>query len=280
MEEDWPWKKTGLGGRDVRSEPGKAVAAIGGAFVRIGKLGHVVLNVRDVERSARFYTEVLGFEISDVYPEEMVPGGMVFLRCNPDHHGIALVGSLTERRRCRPQSHCLRGCHARRSGAGVRPSAPQWGRNRLRRASPSRLPDRRRISRSRQSPGSDLLGNRSDQQRPPCAAAERMEGRPQSRGCRCRSGAGPGYDIVRRLAARRSALMADISSETIPPQPVRLADYRPPAFLIDDVDLVFDLRDDDTRVQSRLRIHRNPDNADPNSSLAQMARNSLSSRSR
>ena len=41
---------------------------------RIGKLGHVVLNVRDVERSARFYTEVLGFQISDVYPEEMVPG--------------------------------------------------------------------------------------------------------------------------------------------------------------------------------------------------------------
>src|SRR5262245_47435557 len=63
---------------------------------RIGKLGHVVLNVRDVERSARFYTDVLGFEISDVYPEDMVPGGMVFLRCNPDHHGIALVGSLAE----------------------------------------------------------------------------------------------------------------------------------------------------------------------------------------
>ena len=61
---------------------------------RIGKLGHVVLNVRDVERSARFYTEVLGFQISDVYPEDMVPGGMVFLRCNPDHHGVALVGSM------------------------------------------------------------------------------------------------------------------------------------------------------------------------------------------
>ena len=61
----------------------------------IGKIGHVVLNVQDVERSARFYTEVLGFRISDVYPEEMVPGGMVFLRCNTDHHGIALVGSTT-----------------------------------------------------------------------------------------------------------------------------------------------------------------------------------------
>jgi catechol 2,3-dioxygenase-like lactoylglutathione lyase family enzyme len=62
---------------------------------RIGKIGHVVLNVRDVARSVRFYTEVLGFAVSDVYPDEMVPGGMAFLRCNPDHHGIALVGSAT-----------------------------------------------------------------------------------------------------------------------------------------------------------------------------------------
>jgi len=60
----------------------------------IGKIGHVVLNVRDIECSARFYTEILGFRISDAYPEEMVPGGMVFLRCNADHHGIALVGSM------------------------------------------------------------------------------------------------------------------------------------------------------------------------------------------
>ena len=59
----------------------------------IGKIGHVVLNVQDVERSTQFYTQVLGFQISDVYPEEMMPGGMVFLRCNSDHHGIALVGS-------------------------------------------------------------------------------------------------------------------------------------------------------------------------------------------
>ncbi len=61
---------------------------------RIGKLGHVVVNVRDVARSVQFYTQILGFEISDLYPEEMVPGGMAFLRCNPDHHGIALVGGM------------------------------------------------------------------------------------------------------------------------------------------------------------------------------------------
>ncbi len=72
---------------------------------RIGKLGHVVINVRDVARSVQFYTEVLGFEVSDVYPDDMVPGGMAFLRCNPDHHGIALVGSLTEAAENRELNH-------------------------------------------------------------------------------------------------------------------------------------------------------------------------------
>jgi catechol 2,3-dioxygenase-like lactoylglutathione lyase family enzyme len=61
----------------------------------ITKLGHVVLNCSNMERSVRFYTEVLGFEISDIYPDEMVPGGMVFMRFNEDHHGVALVGSMT-----------------------------------------------------------------------------------------------------------------------------------------------------------------------------------------
>ncbi|MBD19449.1 MAG: hypothetical protein CMM37_00215 [Rhodospirillaceae bacterium] len=58
----------------------------------ITKIGHVVLNVRDVEQSAKFYTQVLGFRVSDVYPESMMPGRMVFLRFNRDHHGVALVG--------------------------------------------------------------------------------------------------------------------------------------------------------------------------------------------
>ncbi|HTV87551.1 MAG TPA: VOC family protein [Stellaceae bacterium] len=84
---------------DVTERPAKIVPdtlkALGrprGLPFRIGKIGHVVLNVRDVARSVRFYTELLGFEVSDVYPDDMVPGGMAFLRCNPDHHGIALVG--------------------------------------------------------------------------------------------------------------------------------------------------------------------------------------------
>ena len=61
---------------------------------RIRKLGHIVIRARDLQRSIEFYTQVLGFEVSDVYPEEMVPGGMVFMRCNADHHGVALVGGM------------------------------------------------------------------------------------------------------------------------------------------------------------------------------------------
>jgi catechol 2,3-dioxygenase len=59
---------------------------------QLRKIGHVVLNVSDLERAVAFYTGVLGMRVSDRYPDEMVPGGMVFLRCNADHHGVALVG--------------------------------------------------------------------------------------------------------------------------------------------------------------------------------------------
>ena len=42
------------------------------------------------------------------------------------------------------------------------------------------------------------------------------------------------------------------------PREVRLADYRPPAFLVDTVDLAFDLAETATHVRSRLAIRRNP----------------------
>ncbi len=37
-----------------------------------------------------------GFAVSDVYPDEMVPGGMVFMRCGSDHHGVGFVGVMPE----------------------------------------------------------------------------------------------------------------------------------------------------------------------------------------
>ncbi len=58
----------------------------------LNRIGHVVLMVADLERSIAFYTGVLGFKVSDIYGEDMMPGGMVFMRCNTDHHGVALIG--------------------------------------------------------------------------------------------------------------------------------------------------------------------------------------------
>lgn len=56
--------------------------------VRIRKLGHVVIQVSDLERSMRFYTEVLNFRVSDRSPE-----GAVFLTSVGDHHTVGLFPS-------------------------------------------------------------------------------------------------------------------------------------------------------------------------------------------
>ena len=76
---------------------------------QLRKLGHVVLNVSDLETSVRFYTDVLGLSISDRYPDSMVPGGMVFMRFDTDHHGIALVGGCRQARTNHAQPFRVRG---------------------------------------------------------------------------------------------------------------------------------------------------------------------------
>ena len=56
--------------------------------IHIKKLGHVVIQVRDLERSMRFYTEVLNFRVSD-----RGSSGAVFLTAVGDHHTVALFPS-------------------------------------------------------------------------------------------------------------------------------------------------------------------------------------------
>ena len=53
--------------------------------------------------------------------------------------------------------------------------------------------------------------------------------------------------------------MLDAQNAPAAPTPVKLAEYRPPAFLVDHVDLAFDLDPHATRVVSRLALRRNPD---------------------
>jgi len=56
--------------------------------VRVTRLGHVVIQVRDLERSIRFYTEVFNFRVSD-----NATAGGVFLTGIGDHHTIGLFPS-------------------------------------------------------------------------------------------------------------------------------------------------------------------------------------------
>ena len=70
--------------------PQTGEVSMGAVPFQLGKIGHVALYVSDIEGSIRFYRDILGFEVSDIYGEDMMPGGAAFLRCNPDHHGIAL----------------------------------------------------------------------------------------------------------------------------------------------------------------------------------------------
>ncbi|MBI4522620.1 MAG: VOC family protein [Deltaproteobacteria bacterium] len=60
--------------------------------VKVKKLGHVVFRVSDIERTARFWTEIMGFHVSDRNER-----GMVFLRCGSDHHSIALATAKSKK---------------------------------------------------------------------------------------------------------------------------------------------------------------------------------------
>lgn len=67
------------------------VSPTGGSGFVTGRqgLGHIVLGTPAPGESERFYTDVLGFRVSDYWS----PGDddVVFLRCNPRHHSLALV---------------------------------------------------------------------------------------------------------------------------------------------------------------------------------------------
>lgn len=84
----------GLRGPEVRAM--KGIRPPADIPFRIGNMGHAVLMVRDMDASVRFYTQVLGFKVSDVYPDSMTEGRMVFMRFNEDHHGLGLVGQAKQ----------------------------------------------------------------------------------------------------------------------------------------------------------------------------------------
>src|SRR5689334_12702445 len=59
----------------------------GTIMIRPKKVGHVVLKVRDLQRSERFFTEVLGFEVVTRLNN---PRG-VFFTLGEQHHDLAVL---------------------------------------------------------------------------------------------------------------------------------------------------------------------------------------------
>ena len=61
--------------------------------IKVNKLGHFVYEVTDIERTVRFWKDVMGFQETD-----RNEAGMVFFRCGKDHHAIGLKPTKAKRR--------------------------------------------------------------------------------------------------------------------------------------------------------------------------------------
>ena len=61
--------------------------------ININKVGHVVLNVAEIDTSIQFYRDVLGMELLHLHDRR---GGMAFLSFGKQHHDIALFQAADE----------------------------------------------------------------------------------------------------------------------------------------------------------------------------------------
>ncbi|MGJ5006551.1 VOC family protein [Bradyrhizobium oligotrophicum] len=77
-------------GAAVASDPFRPGRPISGFRTGPLGMGHVVLNVEDVEPLLRFYRDLLGFQVSDF---GLTPYKLYFFHVNGRHHSFAMVGS-------------------------------------------------------------------------------------------------------------------------------------------------------------------------------------------
>jgi biphenyl-2,3-diol 1,2-dioxygenase len=82
-------------GAEVATKPYHPSRASSGFKTGDLGIGHAVLWVPDVDKSLRFYRDVLGFTVSD-----NIWGRVAFMHCNSRHHSLALfaAGQNTDRR--------------------------------------------------------------------------------------------------------------------------------------------------------------------------------------
>jgi hypothetical protein len=80
-------------GAEVYNHPGaptrssaRAPAVLRTTGVRPNKLGHFVVTSTDYVATARFFSDLIGFKVSDY-----IAGAGVFLRCSTDHHNLLVL---------------------------------------------------------------------------------------------------------------------------------------------------------------------------------------------
>jgi catechol 2,3-dioxygenase-like lactoylglutathione lyase family enzyme len=66
----------------------RAQGVLRDGLVKPRKLGHVVLGTTDLAATRAFFTEVIGFKVSDE-----IAGVGVFLRCSTDHHNLLVLAA-------------------------------------------------------------------------------------------------------------------------------------------------------------------------------------------
>jgi catechol-2,3-dioxygenase len=72
------------------NQPSDAIAP-GDRTFRPRKLGHIGVRAVDPKAQSEFFTDVIGFRLSDWIGDQVV-----FLRCNPDHHVLVFVAEPPE----------------------------------------------------------------------------------------------------------------------------------------------------------------------------------------
>ena len=80
-------------GPEIASRPFRPGRPISGFRTGALGMGHVVMNVRDVEPLLPFYRDILGFRVTDY---GLTPYKLYFFHLNNRHHSFAMVGSGRE----------------------------------------------------------------------------------------------------------------------------------------------------------------------------------------
>jgi len=89
------------GATERREDPFVSPAAVSGFVTGEQGIGHIVLSAKDIAATRRFYSEVLGFQLSDIIRMQVSPEfglDLEFYHCNPRHHTLALVPAPAPKR--------------------------------------------------------------------------------------------------------------------------------------------------------------------------------------